>query len=181
MPAESPGVRAALCRAIRALYGLHLSYLQHAVRHLRPLRTMNGGLVPPLCRRPGAIPARRIFATRWIPKAVAAYYARGARHAAHGITRNSTPATAIFHLPSSTSGILSQNFTVPESGCGQTAFASHVRLPLHAEERGDWHVCNPNRRSAVLLPGRVLHRDRDRGCQSTWLKLTVLARIGRTR
>src|SRR5262245_37857602 len=29
---------------------------------------------------------------------------------------------------------------------------------LHAQERGDWHVCNPDGCSAVLLPGRVLHR-----------------------
>jgi Nickel responsive protein SCO4226-like len=45
--AESRGVREPLRQGIQGLHALHLSYLQHAVRHLRPLRTMNGGLAPP--------------------------------------------------------------------------------------------------------------------------------------
>src|SRR5262245_63532376 len=97
MPAESPGVRATLRREIRTLYGVHLSYLQHAVRHLRPLRTMNGGLALPsgggrAHSRFAACLRRGGFRRLWRRITLAA-----PDMPPHGITRNSTPATAIFH------------------------------------------------------------------------------------
>src|SRR5262245_35134716 len=49
-------------------------------------------------------------------------------------------------------------------------------------DREGWHVCNPDRRPAVRVHSRVLHRDRDRGCEPTaWLKLTILVRMGSRR
>jgi hypothetical protein len=49
---------------------------------------------------------------------------------------------------------------------------SNVTSPL----QGLGLACLQSRRPAVLLHSRILHRDRDRGCQyTTCLKLTVLS------
>src|SRR5262245_11534945 len=39
-------------------------------------------------------------------------------------------------------------------------------------------VCGSDRRTAVRLHSRILHWDCGRGCNTAWLKLSALARIG---
>ena len=49
------------------------------------------------------------------------------------------------------------------------------------------HVCNPDRSSPILLPGRVYHRDHNRGCEpaqlidfyNKWARLTVTIELAR--
>src|SRR5262245_36102038 len=69
------------------------------------------------------------------------------------------------------------DFLVPVSGPEQTAISRYVKCWGGSGE--DWHVCNPDRRPAVLLHSRILHRDRDRGCESIgWLRLTSCLGLG---